>query len=107
MFVPIACLSFNLLSDASISPPDNDKQSKRIQSFSSRSNSSSSVRSLDSNNPSLRINHAPVTPDTEASKQSAALERKLKTAALLEASQLRIKKMKLFLAKYCSPQLGK
>ncbi|CAF3334251.1 unnamed protein product [Rotaria socialis] len=66
----------------------------------------SSVRSLDSNNANLRISVAPITPDTEASKQTAAMERQLKTTALVEASKMRTKKIKLFLATYCCPQVG-
>ncbi len=106
MIVPIICLSFHFLLDASISSPDYDKQSKHPLSLSSRSTSSSSVRSLDSNDANLRINVAPITPDTEATKQTAVIEGQLKTAALVEASKLRTKKIKLFLAKYYCPQAG-
>jgi len=96
--------------DASISPPDNDKQSKPTRSFTSQSNSSSSMasldsKSLDSNNANLRIDSAPLSPNSEAVKKTEAIERQLKNAALLEASIVRTKKMKSFLAKYCCPHI--
>jgi hypothetical protein len=107
MIVPIICPSFHFLLDDSISPPDNDKRSKRIQSLSSRSTSSNSIESSSSDNPNVRINLAPISPGSELSKQTAAIERQLEHAALVEAAQQRTKKIKLFLGKYCCPQIGK
>ena len=58
------------------------------------------------NGPNIRISLAPLSSDSEASRQMAAIEAQLKRAALVEAAGMRKKKIKLFLSKYCGIQSG-